>query len=165
MLIQMAYDIQSEQIAGGAAWAGSDLFTVIARAPQGGPVLPEPTQQDLTRERLQTLLSECFHLVLKQQANPASGYVLSVDKKGHKMSVANDAGPVMLRQTGRWAIHAERVRMSALAGFLGVHLRTTVEDRAGLDGGFNFNLNWTPWDSSVYPPRDLPEDSLIPAVR
>lgn len=84
------------------------------------------------------------------------------------MTVANDAGTMRLRQTGRWQIHAESVRISVLAQFLGVHLKTTVEDQTGLDGGFNFNLNWTPADlQGAFSPgaRELPEDTLIPAVR
>jgi uncharacterized protein (TIGR03435 family) len=57
--------------------------------------------------------------------------------------------------------------MSLFARFLSVHLRATVVDRTGLEGGFNFHLNWTPatLPSSIESLDGLPEDSLIPAVQ
>jgi uncharacterized protein (TIGR03435 family) len=168
MLIQIAYGVRSDQITGGPAWADSDLFTVVAKPPQDDPAPSGTAQQELTRKRLRTLLSERFHLALKEQTSTASGYVLSVDGNGHKMTPANDPTPVQLRQVGRWQLRAEGVRMPSLVVFLGVHLKTTVEDHTGLDGGFTFNLNWTPadlQDAFTANARELPEDSLIPAVR
>lgn len=167
MLIQIAYDIRSEQITGGPSWTDSDLFIVLAKAPQDGSVSAE-AQQEVTRQRIQTLLKERFHLALKELASPANGYVLSVDKNGSKMTVADDSQTVRLRQVGRWQLKAEGVKMSVFASFLGVHLRTTVEDGTGLDGRFNFNLNWTPADlKDAFTPSayERPEDSLIPAVK
>jgi uncharacterized protein (TIGR03435 family) len=57
--------------------------------------------------------------------------------------------------------------MSSFASFLGVHLMATVVDRTGLDGHYNFDLNWTP---ETIPPdlnslNGLPEETLIPTVR
>jgi uncharacterized protein (TIGR03435 family) len=61
----------------------SEGYTVIAKGPEGSPVLSEAARLDLTRRRLRALLRERFHLALKAQANPATGYVLVVDKQGH----------------------------------------------------------------------------------
>ena len=57
--------------------------------------------------------------------------------------------------------------MSMFARFLSVHLRATVADRTGLEGRYNFHLNWTPLPlpSSIASLNGLPEDSLIPAVQ
>jgi bla regulator protein blaR1 len=145
MLIQIAYDIRPEQITGGPSWTDSDLFIVLAKAPRGGSVSAE-SQQAATRQCIQTLLKERFHLAVKEEAGPANGYVLSVDKNGSKMTVADDSQTVRLRQVGRWQLKAEGVKMSVFASFLAVHLRTTVEDGTGLEGRFSFNLNWTPAD-------------------
>jgi uncharacterized protein (TIGR03435 family) len=81
-------------------------YTVTAKAPEGGPVPSATAQQELTRKRLRTLLGERFHLALKREVNPASGYVLTVEKKGHKMILANDPEPGQLRQVGRWEIRS-----------------------------------------------------------
>jgi len=167
LLIQMAYDIRPEQLSGGPGWTDSEQYTVIAKGPEGGPPLSAAEQKALTSKRLQALLSERFHLALKLEANLASGYVLTVEKKGHKMTVANDPGAHQLRQVGRWEIRAEGIGMSTLVRFLGVHLRATVVDRTGLEGRYNFHLNWTPeaLPSSIESLNGLPEDSLLPAVR
>src|SRR5262249_35223063 len=167
-LIQMAYDIRSDQAPGGPGWTESEQFTVVAKGAAGGPVLSEASQRELARKRLQTLLGERFHLTLKREAIPASGYVLAVEKKGHKMAVANAPGAVRLRQVGRWEIRAEAVEMSVFAEFLSVHLQGKVEDRTGLEGGYTFQLKWNPElreGQSVRSFDGLPEDSLIPAVR
>ncbi len=167
LLIQMAYDIRPEQLSGGPGWTDSEEYTVIAKGPEGGPPLSAAEQKALTLKRLQTLLAERFRLVLKREANPASGYVLTVEKNGHKMTVANDTVARQLHQVGRWEIRAEGIEMSILARFLGVHLHATVVDRTGLEGRYNFHLNWTPepLPSSIASLDGLPEDSLIPAVR
>jgi uncharacterized protein (TIGR03435 family) len=167
LLIQMAYDIRPEQLSGGPGWTDSEEYTLIAKGPEGGPVLSEAAQRELMRKRLQALLSERFHLALKLASNPATGYVLTVAKKGHKMALATDTEAHRLRQVGRWEIRAEGTEMSIFARFVSVHLRATVVDRTGLEGRFNFRLNWTPVPvpSSIASLDGLPEDSLIPAVQ
>jgi bla regulator protein blaR1 len=168
MLIQIAYDIRPEQLSGGPGWTDSELYTVVAKAPAGGPVLPEAAQHELVRKRLQTSLAEHFHLALKREGRPASGYALTVETKGHAMTVSHQPGAVRLRQVGRWEVRAEAVEMSTFAKFLSVHLQATVEDRTGLEGGFSFHLKWNPElreGQSVRAFDGLPEDSLVPAVR
>jgi len=168
MLIRMAYDIRYEQISGGPGWTDSEQLTVIAKAPEDGPVPSEAAQQELTRKRLQALLRERFHLALKQETTAASGYVLTVERKGHTMTVADNPGTVPLRQVGRWEIRAEGIQMSMFARFLSVHLQATVEDQTRLEGGYTFHLKWNPDMSagqSVNSFNGLPEESLIPAVR
>ena len=167
LLIQMAYDIRPEQLSGGPGWTDSEEYIVIAKGPEGGPPRSAAEQNALTLKRLQTLLAERFRLALKREGNPASGYVLTVENNGHKMIAANDPGARQLRQVGRWEIRAEGTEMSIFARFLSVHLRATVIDRTGLEGRYNFHLNWTPvpLPSSIASLDGLPEDSLIPAVR
>jgi len=167
LLIQMAYDIRTEQLSGGPGWSDSEEYTVIAKHPEGGRVLAEAAQMALMRKRMQALLSDRFHLALKVETDAAAGYVLTVDQNGHKMTVAKDTEARQLRQAGRWEVRAEAVEMALFVRFLGVHLQATVVDRSGLEGRFDFRLNWTPVPipSSVASLDGLPEESLIPAVR
>jgi uncharacterized protein (TIGR03435 family) len=164
LLIQMAYDIRPEQLSGGPGWTDSEEYTVIA---SGGPVLSGAAQQGLARKRLQALLSERFHLALKQETNPSDGFVLTVDKKGPKITVASDSGDPQIHTIRRWEIHAEGIGMTLLVHYLGAHLRATVVDRTGLDGRYSFHLDWTPVPppTSVASLDGLPEESLIPAVQ
>ena len=139
----------------------------IAKAPEGGPIPSGVAQQELTSKRLRALLLDRFHLELKQETKPAVGYLLTVALKGHKMTLATDPGAHRLRGVGRWEIRAEGVEMSLFARFLSVHLGATVTDRTGLEGRFNFHLNWTPdpVPSSIASLDGLPEESLVPAVQ
>jgi bla regulator protein BlaR1 len=167
LLIQLAYGIRPEQLSGGPGWADSEQYSVIAKGP-AGTLRSEPGQQELTRKRLQALLGERFHLALKREAKPVAGYVLTVEKTGHKMTLVNDPDARQLRQLGRWELRADGVEMSTLARFLSAHLSGTVIDRTELEGRYAFQLNWNPGapipgapDSSA---SGLPEESLIPAV-
>ncbi|MBI4902615.1 MAG: TIGR03435 family protein [Acidobacteria bacterium] len=165
LLIELAYEIRPEQLSGGAGWTGSEQYTVIAKGPEA---LSAAEQKALTLKRLRGLLAERFQLAIPSEASQASGYVLTVEKKGHKMAVADhDPASRQLRQVGRWEIRAQGVEMPLLARFLGVHLQATVVDRTGLEGRYSFRLNWTPvpLPSSVAALNGLPEESLIPAVR
>jgi uncharacterized protein (TIGR03435 family) len=58
MLIQMAYDVRSEQVAGGPGWTDSELYIVVAKGPEGSSARPEPEQLAVVRRRLQALLNE-----------------------------------------------------------------------------------------------------------
>lgn len=166
-LIEIAYDIRPEQLSGGALWTDSDPFALIAKGSDDGPALSTAEEGSLMQKRVKALLADRFHLELKQETARASGYVLTVDRTGNKMTVANDSSARRLSQNGKWQVRADGVAMSTFAAFLSVHLRAPVTNQTGLDGHFDFRLDWTPDPlpgSSAYF-SDLPEDSLIPAVQ
>ncbi len=169
-LIQMAYGIVPEQLSGGESWTDSNMYTVLAKSTENDAALPENARYELTCKRLQALLRDRFHLVLSVRPDSASGYVMSVAKNGHKMTPDNDSpGPGLITQMGMRKIRAKGTHMSVLAMFLGVHLHEPVPDKTGLEGGFTFELNWTPAglsrDMSQQVMDDLAYDYLIPAVQ
>jgi uncharacterized protein (TIGR03435 family) len=168
-LIQLAYGIVPEQLSGGESWTDSNKYTVLAKNPESDTALPENARHELVSKRLQALLHDRFHLVLSVKPDSASGYVMTVAKNGHKMTPDNDSpGIGMITQTEIWKIRAKGVHMSLLAMFLGAHLDEPVVDKTGLEGGFTFELNWTPGLSkgmSQQVMEDLAYDSLIPAVQ
>jgi uncharacterized protein (TIGR03435 family) len=169
-LIQMAYGIVPEQLSGGESWTDSNKYTVLAKVPESDAPLPENARYELTLKRLQVLLRDRFHLVLSVKPDSASGYVMTVAKSGHKMTPDNDApGPGLITQNGLWKIRAKGTHMFVLAMFLGVHLDAPVADKTGLEGGFTFELNWTPGGiiggMSHQVMEDMADDSLIPAVQ
>src|SRR5580704_11294122 len=57
MLIQAAYGVSDDTIAGGPGWLSSDLFDVIAKIPDG-------TNLKTANLMLRSLLEERFHLVV-----------------------------------------------------------------------------------------------------
>lgn len=166
----MAYGIVPEQLSGGESWTDSNKYTVLAKSPDSDAALPENARYELVSKRLQALLHDRFHLVLSVKPDSASGYVMTVAKNGHKMTPDNDSpGIGLISQVEIWKIRAKGVHMSILAMFLGAHLDEPVVDKTGLEGGFTFELNWTPGelsgDMSQQVMEDLAYDTLIPAVQ
>jgi uncharacterized protein (TIGR03435 family) len=169
-LIEVAYDLVPEQLSGGATWMDSDEYTVIAKAPDSDPVLPEDASHRRTLKRLRTLLGDRFHLVLNIKPNSAFGYVMTVAKNGHKMTLDDGSpGVGLIRQTGLSEIHAKGVHMSLLAMFLSARLGQSVVDQTGLAGGYTFQLDWgpeAPINGMTEPYlNDQTDDSIIPAVQ
>src|SRR5215470_12156249 len=77
-LIQAAYGVSEDNIAGGPGWIGLDLFDVVAKVPAG----TTPATANLM---LQSLLADRFGLVVTKGTRPVPRYVLTVAKGGSKL--------------------------------------------------------------------------------
>ena len=84
-LIEAAYKVKEDAIAGGPGWVASDLFDVIAKVPQG-------TKMAEANQMLQALLADRFKLVVKHETHPVPRYVLTVGKGGSKLKPASGSG-------------------------------------------------------------------------
>ena len=60
-LIEAAYKVKEDAIAGGPGWVASDLFDIIAKVPEG-------TKMAEANQMLQSLLADRFKLVVKQES-------------------------------------------------------------------------------------------------
>src|SRR5580658_1598978 len=84
-LIEAAYKVKEDAIAGGPGWVASDLFDIIAKVPEG-------TKMAEANQMLQSLLADRFKLVVKRETRPAPRYVLTVGKGGSKLKPASGSG-------------------------------------------------------------------------
>lgn len=167
LLIEAAYGILPEQITRADGWLDQDQFAISATAPEEGAGISTEERKVLPLKRLQNLLADRFFLVLHEQAKLQSTYVLTVDTSGIKMEEATDPGKSMIFQRGRFGIDAERIAMSTLCAYLGVHLHGTVIDQTNLKGHYSFKLRWPPDSQQSWNEYEagMPQDSLLPAVR
>ena len=168
-LILTAYELFPQQLVGGPGWVDSDRFDVVAQANEefepsmpGGP--PGRAQQ-----MLQRLLAERFKLAVHTETRELSVYELTMantdGRLGPRISAATiDCMALMIaagrgkgtmpptsqcggsggsgRIAMRGAIMPSFVRsLSSLTGRI-------VQDRTGLTGGFDFDLDFVP-DSGV----------------
>ena len=143
-LIKIAYDISDDQITGGPGWINSTRFDV-----QGKP--PNATGSNAeTHLRLQRLLADRFQLEMRKESKQMPIFALVVAKGGPKMKADSSPGDAELKTgNGRGVLTATRVGMPALAGFLNEgQTGRPVTDMTGLQGKFDFRLEWTP-DSSL----------------
>src|SRR5580704_8615901 len=84
-LITAAYGVSEDNVAGGPGWIASDLFDVVAKVPDGTTIATANLM-------LQDLLTDRFHLVIRNDTRPVPRYVLTVGKNGSKLksSAGND---------------------------------------------------------------------------
>lgn len=173
-LITAAYSMEGWQVTGGPAWLDSDLFDIEARSGEdlsgdqdrvlalGGPV---PRKMMLM---LRTLLAERFNLRVHRETRQDKVYALVVAKdvpklqppKDTKLSyVGTSRGKVTLSADGRPDFSAAPVivtghnaSMGQFALYLAGVMRRPVEDKTGIEGKYDFRIEYTPDNSSADAP-------------
>jgi uncharacterized protein (TIGR03435 family) len=158
-LIQAAYGVSEDTIAGGPGWISSDLFDVIAKVPEG-------TTMASANLMLQSLLTDRFHLAVRKDTRPVPRYVLTVAKGGSKLKPAAGSGNPSCQPKqqpgaggGRGApgdiasipniqVACRNLTASAIADNLhqmaGGYFDHDVVDSTKLEGSWDFDLEWTP---------------------
>lgn len=157
-LIESAYGVTEDVIAGGPNWVDLDLFDVVAKVPAG-------TTTASANLMLQALLADRFGLVVRKEMRPAPRYVLSVGKGGSKLKRAAAAADSGCKQsltgaTGNGGtddpnfqpnIQATCHNLTAQAIADNLHqmasayLTHDVVDQTKLEGAWDFDLEWTPY--------------------
>jgi uncharacterized protein (TIGR03435 family) len=138
-LIRNAYGMQKNQIVGAPKWIDSDRYDIQART--AGPI-----READERPLLQNLLGDRFRLKIHQESRNLPIYALRLGKGGPKFPEhKGDAGAIHTsRGAEKIRITAERFSMSQLAGILNRQLDRVVDDKTGLQGYYDFSLEWDP---------------------
>jgi uncharacterized protein (TIGR03435 family) len=157
-LVESAYGVKADTIAGGPGWVDSDLFDVVAQVPEG-------TKMVEANRMLQSLLAERFHLVVKHGTHPTPRYILTVGKGGSKLKAASGSGgtckPVGQQGPGgggrggagdpasipNIVVECQGLTSQQIGENLrqmaGGYLDRDVIDETKLTGTFDFTLEWT----------------------
>ena len=101
------------------------------------------TTVEKARQMMQKLLADRFKLVLHDVTTERTGYALVPAKNGSKIHAVTDDGRHST-SSERGRMEAHEIAMTKLADLLTRMLGRTVVDAAGLDGVFDFTLQWTP---------------------
>jgi uncharacterized protein (TIGR03435 family) len=170
MLITKAYGVDSNRIVGGN-WLrfGGETYDIEAKADDHDPrfktaeAAGPAAQQALTDSMLRSLLEDRFKLAVHRETKETSGYALVVAKGGPKLKKATEARPEDGSiSAGRGRLTGQRAPLSMLAAQLTRAAGRTVTDETGLEGEFDFNLEWTPEET----PTDLSAaPSLFTAIQ
>ncbi|HLK65274.1 MAG TPA: TIGR03435 family protein [Bryobacteraceae bacterium] len=134
--IMAAYGIGPNQILGGPDWLDSDRFDIDAKGER-------PDADVMTM--LRSLMAERFKLALHRETKPIQAYVLEVAKNGPKMERTD--GESHQTSNGRGDIVARNASMDRFAEVLSRQMDLPVVNLTGLEGTFNFRLQWTPENS------------------
>lgn len=148
--IMGAYGVGPHQISGGPDWLDSDRFEILAKADQ--PIDDDPALMVLLRG----LLAERFKLVLHRETRPLSAFMLEVAKNGPKLEPADAGESSTNTSTSNTSalIEGNKTGMDGFAQVLARVMDQPVVNHTGLQGIFNFKLQWTPENAKPAKPAD-----------
>ncbi|HWE50560.1 MAG TPA: TIGR03435 family protein [Bryobacteraceae bacterium] len=151
LLIAVAYRMDEVNVIGGPASLLEEKYNLSASA--GHSINNAELGQ-----MLQTLLKDRFHLKAHKETRASSIYALTVASSGSRLKPATDV-PVGVKPGIQWVgrrMAGAAVPLSQLTESLGKALRAPVLDKSGLEGRFDFVLEWSP------DPLGLPADAPTP---
>lgn len=163
-LIQTAYSVQDFQVDGATGWMDSDRYDVEGKA-EGSS---NPSRADVLL-MLQSLLAERFKLKLSRETKENTQYALVVAKGGPKIKLAAD--PAGGARGGANGLLVGKRTMPQLATMLSGIVRRPVIDQTGLQGVYEFTLEWLPEvgqtgpDTNAPPPANPNAPSLFTALQ
>lgn len=126
-------------------WMTTQLYDVIAKAPAG-------TSEDTVRLMLQKLLADRFHLVTHREIKNVGFYAMVAAKGGFKLTRSAGGDGTCSRSIGQDNVYhreCHNMTMEALSEQLPNFAPRFFEgrpvvDAAGLQGGWDFRVDWTP---------------------
>jgi bla regulator protein blaR1 len=141
MLIMNAYEVAGYQIVGAPAWVGTERWNIEAKA--------DGVRGTLKREEsdamLQRLLEDRFQLKSHRESKKLPAYALVVAKGGAKLKAHAAADGARPQESfGFGSAAGTGVPIPDLAFQLSQGLGRPVLDRTGLQGRYDFTLEWTP---------------------
>ena len=153
-LVQWAYEMEDFRITGGPSWFKSDRFDIAATA-------AGPRSMAQFRLLLQQLLRDRFQLQIHNQPKELAIYELTLAKGALKLKEAKCVGaPSPANPCGgtsgssRGNLIGRAVPMATLARDLSGMLGRPVLDKTVLKGEYDFDLTWTPDETSRRGPGD-----------
>lgn len=146
-LIQFAYNVQDFQVTGGASWTSATGYDILAKPEV--PLNPSADNIGVFRGMLRELLAERFHLQLRHTMREMPVYVLVRGKEGAKLTAKEKpANPTDMRLSGgRGLMVGQNMILPILTQSLASVLGRPVNDETGLNGYYDFRLEWTPDDA------------------
>jgi len=161
-LITFVYGVSAQQVTGGPAWMDTENYDLDGKPAQEG--MPNQKQMKIM---IQKLLADRFQLKFHREKKELNVYAIEVGKNGPKLtkSAADPKGLPGLGFRALGALNAFNATMGDLASlFQTAVLDRPVVDQTGLDGHYDFALNWTPDETQfasmgikVPPPSDKPD--------
>ena len=133
-LIERAYVVADDALFG-PEWLGDNHFDIVARIPADAPTGQE-------RLMLQSLLVERFGLKVHRETRSVSGYAIIAGKTPPAMH-EKPAGAEVNTNSRDGALGGTNASMADLARLLSLRLGHSVQDLTGLQGVFDFNVEWS----------------------
>jgi uncharacterized protein (TIGR03435 family) len=169
-LVMTAYKLRTFQVAGAPVWRDEtgrvQLYDIEARAPGDGV----PAMDDV-RQMLQTLLAERFQLKFHRETKELPVYDLVMGNNPPKLKPSSpDVESKAALSANRLRMDYTNVSISELVLRIGPQFDRPLFDKTGLQGGYDFTLEYMPSLPStvnmspdeavalakIYPPDEAP---------
>jgi len=159
-LVCMAYGIQDFQLVGGPAWISSERFAIQAKTEgqveQELPKLSDDERLLVGKQMVQAMLADRLNLKMRPESKEMSTLGMVVAKNGANLHEAKPGDEYpnglkegdgkghagMMRFNGH-QLTAQGVKLDNLATFLSEQLHQIVQNKSGLDGKYDFKLEWS----------------------
>jgi uncharacterized protein (TIGR03435 family) len=132
-------------VTGGPKWVDSDRFDIVAKLEDTGDRSRGKEAAMRLTAASQALLAERFQLTFHRETRTVSGYALVTVKGGMKLKRAEGDGSSSIH-TSRTKMQASGYSMERLADSLSTQLDGPVMDATGVEGTFDFTVEWSPDD-------------------
>ena len=173
MLIKFAYGVEDKEISGLPNGLGSDRYDIHAKSEDSVIAALQKLSRDQqrleSRRMLQTLLSDRFSLAVHRETQTGAVYALVVATNGPRVRRSHPAdnypngyrrpdglggGGLMMMDGKGGTLTCQAISIRSLAATLASQLGRTVIDKTGLEGDYDFTLQWTPDDRLPPPAQD-----------
>jgi uncharacterized protein (TIGR03435 family) len=175
MLLREALGVSDNQLVGEPGWVNSDRFDIEAKvAADDAPKLKTLTPQQHWAMFL-PIFEERFGLKFHHETKELTQYVLVVAKDGPKLKESKPGdtypngfkGPdgvahAGMMRMGRGEMMGQGVELAVLVRQLSFQFHSSVIDKTGLTGKYDFDLKWAPDEMEGAAPRS--PDSEQPAA-
>lgn len=155
-IIVQAYLVQRVRVLGGPAWYDIDQYDVTARAENPDATRPQILQM------MQNLLADRFKLTVHRESKMQTHYELVIGKEGSKLQQAKPDDTAAFQQ-GDAGLSFQKTPVVTLVNYIANVLDAPVDDKTGLKGFYNYELEWPREQAAPNQPLDR-LDYLMQAI-
>jgi uncharacterized protein (TIGR03435 family) len=157
--IQFAYHLHEYQMSGGPKWIDSDGYDIVGKTGDSLRSLNFTERTDGLRAMLRTLLIERFQLSMRRESKDVPAYSLSVAKGGFRLTKLEPGGPKRTYRRPDQLV-ASGATIAEFVALLAAKLQQPVIDHTGIEGLYNFSVQYAPENMP-----DSPYPSLFTAMQ
>ena len=170
-LVREAYGITDDKRwSGGPAWLDIQRFDIVAKFDASAAPNPPVSQR---MQALQALLADRFALKLHRESKDFPVFNLVVAKGGPKFQQSKPEtnggnaipGMCSVLMNGAGVTKRQGCSVANLAEMLRYSTGRTVLDKTGLSGTYDYELHWTPEDTSPADAANYSGPSIFSAVQ
>jgi uncharacterized protein (TIGR03435 family) len=164
-LIETAYNIRAFQVEGGPSWTGAAKYDVTATSGPPPDSAGVDKHDNEVRLRVEALLKDRFHLEVHPETRDVAVYSLVVAKNGVRTDgLRATNNPIRGVNAGSGTMLGEAAPMTALALKLSYQVGRIVVNNTGLEGNYDFKLQWAPDTASPAADGRSGDDSSGPSL-